>query len=77
MDCGAAGATMTSMRSLNLSDENSDEITNYENAIICVKKEDEAKVIEAISKISEEKGETDWFVQTIPASSIYATYKKK
>ena len=77
MDCGAAGATMTSMRSLNLSGENTDEITNYENAIICVKKEDEAGVIEAISKISEEKGETDWLVQTIPASSIYATYKKK
>ena len=77
MDCGAAGATMTSMRKINLIDENADEVTNYENAIICVKKEDEPRVIEAISKISEEKGETDWFVQTIPASSIYATYKKK
>jgi nitrogen regulatory protein PII len=77
MDCGAAGATMTSMRNLNLIGEDTDEITNYENAIICVKKEDEPKVIEAISKIAEEKGETDWFVQTIPASSIYATYKKK
>ena len=77
MDNGAAGATMTIMRSVSLKDEGSYEVNNYENAIMCVKKEDENKVIEAIIKISEEKNETDWMIQKIPASSIYATYKKK
>ncbi len=77
MDSGAAGATMTIMRSLSLKEEDSYEVNNFENAIMCVKKEDENKVIEAILKTSEEKKETDWMIQKIPASSIYATYRKK
>ena len=77
MDNGAAGATMTIMRSVSLKEEDSYEVNNFENAIMCVKKEDENKVIEAIIKTSEEKNESDWMIQKIPASSIYATYKKK
>lgn len=77
MDCGAAGATMTLARIINFSDENNFDVTNYENAIMCVKKEDEKKVMETIIKTAEEKNETDWVVQKLPASSIYATYRKK
>ena len=77
MDNGAAGATMTIMRNINFKEEDSYEVNSFENAIMCVKKEDETKIIEAILKTSKEKNETDWMIQKIPASSIYATYKKK
>lgn len=77
MDNGAAGATMTIMRSISLKEEDSYEVNSFENAIMCVKKEEEGKIIEAILKTSEEKNESDWMIQKIAASSIYATYKKK
>ncbi len=77
MDCGAAGATMTLLKNVTLNDDNSYDFSNYENAIMCVRKEDENKVIDAILNIANEKQENNWIIQKIPASSIYATYKKK
>lgn len=78
MEVGAAGATMTSLHCIEFDKENAENNnTLYENAIMCVPQNLEEKVIEAILRVAEEKGETDWFIQSIPASSIYATYTKK
>lgn len=79
MDVGAAGATMTSMRRICFNeDENEDNMTStYENAIMCVKNEEADKIIESIIKLAEEKGEKEWLIQKLPASAIFATYKKK
>lgn len=78
MDVGAAGATMTFMRKINLGSDNDEEISNYENAIMCVRKGDEEeRVVRAILDTAKENNENNWFIQKLPASSIYATYKKK
>ena len=78
MENGAAGATMTSLRYVNLSGEPENEKAPiFENAIMCVKREEGCKIVEAITKLAEEKGETDWMIQGLKASAIFATYKKK
>ena len=62
----------------NNEDENEDNMTStYENAIMCVKNEEADKIIESIIKLAEEKGEKEWLIQKLPASAIFATYKKK
>ena len=79
MDGGAAGATLINMRYISLSDEPRAEnkTSTYENAIMCVKNEEADKIIDSIIKLAEEKGEKDWLIQKLPASAIFATYKKK
>lgn len=77
MDKGAPGATLTTMREIDLTGDNPVVANTYECAIICIQKSVEDKIIDAIIAKSEENKEEDWFIQMIDASSIYATYRRK
>ena len=77
MDEGAPGATLTTMREIDLTGDKPVVTNTYESAIICIQKSMEDKIIDAIIAKSEENKEEDWFIQMIDASSIYATYRRK
>lgn len=70
MSAGAAGATTIHMRKVYLNKEETDSAINMESVIMCVKTENEKRILKEISAIAEAKDERDLFIQSIPAFSF-------
>ncbi len=75
MRAGAAGATMSRVRTLYLQGEDAGRHVSCEHGILCVSEDMEMPVLQALGDITDTCPEKDWLLQSVPATSVF-TYKR-
>lgn len=72
MQAGANGATMSRVRTLHLQGEDAGRSVPCEHGILCVSATMEKDILQALGTASGDSQEKNWFLQSIPASSVFS-----
>ncbi|PKL44201.1 MAG: hypothetical protein CVV41_06085 [Candidatus Riflebacteria bacterium HGW-Riflebacteria-1] len=75
MHAGAAGATMSRVRTLYLQGADAGRHVSCEHGILCVPTRMETPVLQALGDTAEICPEKDWVLQSVPAASVF-THKR-